>query len=135
MRAALRSCLGIAICFGTAAFLSILLSDGGEIRLAAPVLCLIVVVSTSLYWGRHAGFIGSVAATLTLAVLLFPPLGSLYVQETGARTVLVLFQLSAIGAVLITPRNSVLQLALKSQTLPAVSSAPSRQFRKQRDSR
>ena len=105
MSTALKCCFGFAVCTGVALFLSKFLSDGGEIRLAAPALCLLVVISTSMYWGRLAGLIGSVAASLTLAYLLYPPDNSFAVQEPAAQIVLILFQLSAIGAVLITPRH------------------------------
>jgi K+-sensing histidine kinase KdpD len=135
MHSALKSGLGIAACTGLAAFLSILLNDGGEIKLAAPVLCLLVVILTSYYWGRLSGLIGSLAATLTLALMLFPPLGSLRVQEPTARMVLILSQLCAIGVVLISSHRSDHDLTSKCQPPRPASIAPIHQFLHQRDSK
>ena len=84
---------------GLAVFLSFLLNDGGEVKLAAPVLCLLVLIPTSFYFGRLAGFIGSIAAGITLALLLFPPVGSLDIQEPAARVVMTLSQIVAMAVV------------------------------------
>jgi hypothetical protein len=76
-----KSVLSVAICGGTALLLSFLLRDGGDVRYAAPALCLLVVIVVSVYFGRVAGIYGSVAANLTLAFALYLPLGGLYIQE------------------------------------------------------
>jgi hypothetical protein len=89
-----------------AVLLSILLNDSGEIRLAAPFLCSLAAIPATVYWGRLSGIMGSLAASFTLAVLLFPPVGSLEVQDFSARAILILSQLGAIGAAMIAPHHS-----------------------------
>jgi len=111
----LRCCFGIGLCAGLAVLLSLLLNDSGEIRLAAPALCCLAAIPTSVYWGRVAGIIGSLAASFTLVVLLFPPVGSLEVQDSSARAILLLSQLGAIGAAMIAPHHSGPQLTSKSR--------------------
>ena len=88
---------GIALCSCAAVFLSLVLNDDDDIRLAAPLICQFVVIATSFVWGRLTAPLGGAAASLTFSVLLFPPLGSIRVSDPGERTVLVVFQLSAIG--------------------------------------
>jgi len=110
----LRCCFGIGLCAGLAVLLSILLNDSGEIKLAAPALCSLAAIPTSVYWGRISGIIGSLAASFTLAVLLFPPAG-LDVQDSSAQAILILFQLGAIGAVMIAPHHSGPQLTSRSR--------------------
>jgi hypothetical protein len=105
MRIGLRCCFGIALCAGLAVLLSVLLNDSGEIRLAAPFLCSLAAIPTSVYWGRLSGIMGSFAASFTLAVLLFPPVGSIEVQDFSARAILLLSQLGAIGAAVIVPHH------------------------------
>jgi hypothetical protein len=134
MRVDLNSCLGVAICAGTAFLLSIFLSDGGESRLAAPVLCLLVAISTSSYFGRLSGFIGSVVASLTCALLLFPPVGSFVVHDPAARTMLILCQLTAVGVLLIWPRHSILKMTSEWQLRRTASNDSERELLKLRDS-
>lgn len=107
MHVARKSYLGIGACACVALLLSLFLYDSADARLAAPAICLQMVIAASLYWGRLAGFIGSVIATLTFETLLFPPVGSFVVPDPTERAVLILFQLSAIGVVLLSPRRAV----------------------------
>ena len=107
MRIPLNLCLGVGACAGVALLLSLFLYDSADARLAAPAICLQMVIAASLYWGRLAGLIGSVIATLTFQVLLFPPLGSFAVPDPTERAILILFQLSAIAVVLLSPRRPV----------------------------
>ena len=97
MHATLKTFAGILLCVCSAVLLSLVLNDDPEIRLIAPLICLFVVIATSFLWGRMAAILGGAAASLTFSALLFPPLGSLRVSDPGDRTVLILFQLSAIG--------------------------------------
>lgn len=133
MLISLKSCFGIALCACVATALSILLKDSGEIRLTAPVLCLLVVLLTSSYFGRLPGFIGAAVAGLTLDYLLFPPLGSFAIAEPAARTTLILCELSAIGLVLISPSYSNSHSASKTQSRWEVSIGLSHRPEKQRD--
>lgn len=105
-RTFLRSCLGIVLCTSTAGLLSVLLIDGPETRLAAPAICLQGVIVTSLFCGRLAGFIGSAAAGLTFALWLFPPIGSIAIGNSADRITLLLFELTAAVAVLLSPASS-----------------------------
>src|SRR5271169_6795329 len=113
MHFGLRSCLGVLICTGVAVFLSIYLNDGREIRLAAPVICLLVLICTASYCGRMSGLIGSLIASVVLALCLFPPFGSLAIQEPAARIVMTLCQLCAIAVVVCYPPDPGSKLALR----------------------
>jgi K+-sensing histidine kinase KdpD len=107
LRIALKSLLGIGLCTGTAVLLSIFLNDSSaDIRLAAPAICLQAVIVTSLCWGRLPGLIGAVTASLTFAIWLFPPIGSIAVHDPTDRIMLILFQVSALGVVWMSPRHS-----------------------------
>lgn len=105
MRGALRLFAGIAVCTVTAALLSILLRDGATIRLAAPVICIQVVIVTAVCWGRWPALIGAVMAGFTFALLLYPPYGSLWIHDPAERVVLTLFQLIALAITQILPRS------------------------------
>lgn len=134
MRTTLKSCLGIAACAGVAALLSMSLGESTDARLAAPAICLQVVIAATLYWGRMAGLIGAVAATVIFDVLLFPPLGSFTVSDPTERTVLIFFQLAAVGVVLMSPRSSAgSPLRTWPRHKPSISSI--RQLIRQRDAR
>jgi K+-sensing histidine kinase KdpD len=106
MRINLKSLFGIAACVGTAVLLTIFLKDGGDVRPVAPAICLQAVIFASVYWGRLSGIIGSVTASLTFDIFLFPPIGSFVIQNPTERVMLTLFQLAALGVFLISPRNS-----------------------------
>jgi K+-sensing histidine kinase KdpD len=135
MRIALNSGLGIAACAGAAVLLSMFLGSSTDARLAAPAICLQVVIAATLYWGRMAGLIGAVAATVIFQLLLFPPLGSLTIHDPTERTVLIFFQLVAIGVVLMSPRSSGFGRQLRTWMRHKLSGASLRQLIRQRDSR
>lgn len=105
-RKTLKSSFGVVLCTFTAVLLSVLLTDGPEIRLAAPAICLQGVIVTALFCGRLAGLIGSAAAGLTFALWLFPPIGSLVISNPSDRVMLTLFQLTAVLAALLSPAHS-----------------------------
>jgi len=123
MHKTLRLCLGITICVSVAVLLSMFLNDSGQARLAAPVLCLLVLIPTSSFFGRLSGFIGSVTASLVLALLLFPPVGSLSVHKPATRTMLILSQLAALVAVISSPQYYISGATFKSQSRRTLSSA------------
>jgi len=60
-----------------------------------------------------AGLIGSLTASLVLALCLFPPFGSLAIQEPAARIVMTLCQLCAIAVVVCYPPDPVSTRALR----------------------
>ncbi len=134
MPIALKSFLGIAICAGVAVGLSIFLEDAGEIRLAAPFLCLGVLFLTTSFCGRLSGLIGSVVASLAFAYLLFAPRGSFEVGEPAGRTSLILSQLAAIGVILSAPRNSAPATESRKSTSVTQAASPIRRFLKHRGS-
>ena len=97
---------GVAICSAAAVVVCLLLNEGRETRLAAPAMCLLVVIVTTIYLGRLAGILGAAAASCVLAVFLYSPFGTLYVQEHAARTMLNLFLIGAVAVTLLVPRRS-----------------------------
>jgi hypothetical protein len=62
-----------------------------------------------------AGLIGSIAAGTTLALLLFPPLGSLDIQEPAARIVMTLSQIVAMAVVVCSQCNPTTKRTWKEQ--------------------
>jgi K+-sensing histidine kinase KdpD len=106
MRTNLKLLFGIAACVGTAVLLTIFLKDGEDVRPAAPAICLQAVIFASVYWGRLSGIIGSITASLTFDIFLFPPIGSMAIHDPIERVMLTLFQLAALGVFFISPRNS-----------------------------
>lgn len=103
----LKSILGgVAISSAAAVLLCLILDGGRETRLAAPAVCLLVVILTSIYLGRLAGIFGAVAASCILAIFLYSPVGTLYVEEHAARMMLNLFLIAAIGVAWLVPRRS-----------------------------
>jgi two-component system sensor histidine kinase KdpD len=103
MRFPLKSSLGLAACSVAASLLIIVLQDGRDVRLAAPAVCLQVVILTALFFGRWPALIGSVLASLTFALFLFPPLGSLAIDDPRERAALTLFQLFSVFVAYLSP--------------------------------
>lgn len=103
----LKSILGgVAISSAAAMLLCLILDGSRETRLAAPAVCLLVVILTSIYLGRLAGIFGAATASCILAVFLYSPLGTLYVEEHAARMMLNLFLIGAAGVAFLVPRRS-----------------------------
>ncbi len=103
----LKSILGgVAICSTAAVVVCLLLNEGRDTRLAAPAMCLLVVIVTTVYLGRLAGILGAAVASCVLAVFLYSPFGTLYVKEHAARTMLNLFLIGAVAVTLLVPRRS-----------------------------
>jgi len=103
LRIKLKSFSGIAVSVSAAVVLSLVLHDDADIRLVAPLVYLFVVIATSFFWGRAAAIVGSAAGSLTFCILLFPPLGSIRISDPHERTILFLFQVSAIGLAFLAP--------------------------------
>lgn len=116
---------GVAICSAAAMFLCLILNEGRESRLAAPAVCLLVVIVTSIYLGRLAGILGAAAASCVLAIFLYSPVGSLYVEEHAARTMLNLFLIGAIAVGLLVPRHPGGDAAAKTRARRAASKGAS----------
>jgi K+-sensing histidine kinase KdpD len=109
---------GVAICSAAAVVVCLLLNEGRETRLAAPAMCLLVVIVTTVYLGRLAGILGAAAASCVLAVFLYSPFGTLYVEEHAARTMLNLFLIGAVAVTLLVPRRSGRAAASKPRPRP-----------------
>lgn len=105
VRANLKLAIGVAVCSLAALVLALFLNESRETRLAAPPMCLLVVIVTTIYFGRLAGILGAAAASCVLAVFLYSPFGSLYVEEHAARTMLNLFLVGAAVVAFLVPRR------------------------------
>ena len=103
MRFTLKTLAGIAVCAATAASLTLLLRDGANIRLAAPVICIQTVIIAAMFWGRLSALIGAVVAGVTFALWLFPPYGHLWITDPAERITLTLFELAALCVVVLAP--------------------------------
>lgn len=98
----LRVLVGIAFCAAAALILSFIMGDA-ESRLAAPIVCTFPVIAASFRWGRAAAILGGLAASLIFELFLFPPIGSLYVNDPAERLALVLLACCAVVASLMSP--------------------------------
>ena len=106
-RITVKSCVSATVCAGAAVLLSALMNSGWEFRVVAPMICLQAVIVVSLFWGRLPGLVGAVAASLTFAIWLFPPIGSFAIHDPADRVILLLFQLAGLTIVLLSPRTPV----------------------------
>ncbi|KAA6465170.1 DUF4118 domain-containing protein [Acidobacteria bacterium AB60] len=103
VRTMLKTLAGIAVCAATAFSLTVFLRDGATIRLAAPAICIQVVIIIALFWGRTSAFIGAIIAGMTFALFLYPPYGHLWIRDPAERVSLTLFELAALCVVLLSP--------------------------------
>jgi K+-sensing histidine kinase KdpD len=97
--------LGLILCEGLAALLSVLFNSDAESRQIAPWICLQAVILAGVLCGRLSGLVGSIAATLTFAIWLFPPVGSMAVHDAFDLLTLLGFQLIAIGIAAMCPQR------------------------------
>jgi hypothetical protein len=86
----------MALCAGIAGYLCLLLADVSA-RWVGPLLFLLAVIPIAHLWGTKTGILGAALAGLIFAVFLFPPIGSLAVQNAADRIILISFQLCAFG--------------------------------------
>lgn len=80
-----------------------LMNSGWEFRVAAPMICLQVVIVVSLFWGRIPGIVGALSAGMIFYVWLFPPVGTLVLENPSDGLILFLFQLAGFAIVLLSP--------------------------------
>jgi len=116
MRFTFKFWMGIALCAGTSVVLCVLLRDGEDFRLVAPAISLLAVILTSVWSGRRSALIGSIMATFTYEFLLFPPIGSLVIDDPTERMMLIAFQCFALLAAFLSPRNSRPRVMEKSRS-------------------
>src|SRR5262249_30289028 len=92
--AALRLVGATALCAALAALLSLAFQHQDiEFRSKLPLVFLILIVLVARKAGEAAAILGTIAAALVFATLLFQPLGSLGVAAKPARTSLAWFLL------------------------------------------
>ncbi len=103
-RSGLKCSLGVGFCVATAVLLSVFLRGAESIRFVAPMICLQVVIVVSLHWGRLTGLIGSVLASLTFDIFLFPPSG-LAIHDSTERLMLLLLLGGAVCVAALVPRK------------------------------
>ena len=105
VRAKVKPVIGVVVCTLAAVLLTMFLNGSREMRLAAPPMCLLVVIVTTIYFGRWAGILGAISASCVLAVFLYSPIGTLYVEERAARTMLNLFLIGALAVAFLVRRR------------------------------
>jgi K+-sensing histidine kinase KdpD len=98
-----RAMIVALICGGLAALLCLLQGEETS-RLVILLLFLLCVIPVGVYFGRITAIIGSTVASLTFALLLFPPLYSFRIQNNADRLNLTLFQIVAIGLACLSGR-------------------------------
>jgi hypothetical protein len=96
---------GLILCEAMAALLSILFNNDSESRLVAPWICLQAVILAGVLCGRLSGLVGSIAATATFATWLFPPVGSMAVEDYPDWAILLGFQLICVGVAFLCPQR------------------------------
>ena len=115
-RMTMNSCLSAGVCAGAAVLLCALMNNGWEFRVAAALIGLQAVIVASLIWGRLPGFIGAVSAGLVFYIWLFPPVGTLAIENTTDLIILLLFQLAGFAIVFLSPRSPVRMAPLGGQS-------------------
>ncbi len=83
-RHVLSTLLAVALLAATAGLASFGLSASPERRLV-PAAFVVLVVGVALRFGALAGILGSLAGAVIFARWLYPPLGSLRVENAAAR--------------------------------------------------
>lgn len=97
--------LAVLACAGLAAFLSLFFRGYG-LRLAVPVMFLLVIITIAQLFHRLATVLVAIAACLIFALVLFEPYGSLAVRDASDRLVLTGFALCAFAAVFFSPKTA-----------------------------
>ena len=95
MRLTPKAFVGIASCAAAAGLLSLFVQDDPSLRPVVPLVLLLVVIPTAHLGGIRSAIVGATIASLTFAVLLFPPLGSLAVHDDKDRIIVISFQVGA----------------------------------------
>jgi K+-sensing histidine kinase KdpD len=99
----LKSVCGVVFCVSTAAWLSLVMNDDADLRLAAPLICLFAVLLAAFVWGRAAGILGAVGASVVFAIYLFPPIGNFRVNSPDERVIIFTFVVIAVAATFLAP--------------------------------
>jgi K+-sensing histidine kinase KdpD len=101
-----NSLIGVGLCAALAGLLALLLHND-PVRSIVPLVFLLVLIPVAHLWGPSSCIIGACAATVIFACFLYPPVGSLMVQDTTDRIILTACHFTAIPvAYLSAPRNA-----------------------------
>jgi K+-sensing histidine kinase KdpD len=92
----LQSCLGIALSALCAVILAKVFSRT-HWKIVAPVLCAVVLVMLASRFGAVISVLGSLLAAMIFALLLFPPLYSLHIDDASDRDSLAWMILSSVS--------------------------------------
>ncbi len=87
---------GSLVCGIVAALLSWLFKSSTN-RALVPLLCLVFIVVVAIRYGARSGIIGSILATLVFCFTLFPPVGTLRVDDQTERANVVWMLLGGIS--------------------------------------
>jgi K+-sensing histidine kinase KdpD len=98
--------LGAGFCSGGTGLMCALVYDSWEFRAAVPIVALLGVIFTTLFWGGLAGFVGAFTASFVFDAWLFPPIGSLAINDPIDRMWFGFFHFCSIVVVLVCPTNS-----------------------------
>ena len=82
-----NSLMGVGLCAALAGLISLLLHND-PVRSIVPLMFLLVLIPVAHLWGASSCIIGACAATIIFACFLYPPIGSLWVQDTADRIIL-----------------------------------------------
>ena len=97
---------GFLICC-SAAFLTCFAFGDHASKAFLPIVFLAVVILIALRFGSLAGIVGSCAATGIFAVLLFPPIGSMEIENVHQRSNLGWFLVAGISTSFLFAPQSV----------------------------
>ena len=107
LRQILDATIGTLLCTAAAWAVSAI-SHGHTWEAWAPLLFVTVLLVVAGVFGALAGILGTILAAIIFAVFLFPPLGSIHVGDSAARTNLAWMALAGISyAFLFAPSNSM----------------------------
>jgi K+-sensing histidine kinase KdpD len=90
-----NSLIGVALCAALAGLLATLLHND-PVRSIVPLVFLLVLIPVAHLWGSSSCIIGACVATIIFACFLYPPGGSLIVQDTTDRIILTVCHFIAI---------------------------------------
>ena len=97
--------LAILACAALATLLSLFFRGYG-LRLAVPVMFLLVVITVAQLVNRLATVLIAGCACLIFALVLFEPYGSLAIQDAADRMALLGFAFCAVAAIVLSPRTA-----------------------------
>ncbi|HTP68090.1 MAG TPA: DUF4118 domain-containing protein [Dongiaceae bacterium] len=95
--------LAVLTCGGLATFLALFFRGYG-LRLAVPVMFVLVIITVAQLFNRLATILIAAGACLIFALVLFEPYGTLLVENAADRLALIGFAVCALAAILCSPK-------------------------------